>query len=205
MDIVRLAILIWLFLPIPGYWLARHWYFAQIRKHPSVTSARIVKILSDRTTLIDNERGLFEALFTDVICEFSVQGTEYRVQATLPGKISEPGGDIRVRYDPERPYLWCLDDLREKARGWVALCILVFSFDLGILFVAISFGLFLLIAATRLALRREPALAHYTPVRTTLISLTCVFVGLPLVALGINGLVVNGFWDQIILWALWNL
>jgi hypothetical protein len=139
MDPIHLGVLIWLFLPIPIYWLTRRWYFAQIRKYPSTTSGRIVNILSYYST-----GGEADLPGTNVTYAYSVGGTEYTGQASVGWIIRERGGEIRVRYNPERPEESRPDDLRDKIQGTAGLGIIVLLFDLGILVFTISIGLLVL-------------------------------------------------------------
>lgn len=199
MDIARLAVLIWLFIPIPVYWMVRRWYIAQIRKYPSTTSGKIVDILGYWSTV-----GEVEQAGTTVTYTYTVLGTEHKGQASVGGIIREPGREIQIRYNPKRPEESRLDDLRDKVGGTAFLGIIWVLADLGYLFFIISAGLVCLFAAINAAGHRVPQFAQWTPFRTTLVSFLLALMGLPFVAIGVYGLIVDGFLAQNLLWMLWN-
>lgn len=86
MDMFRLGVLIWLFLPAP-----RRWYVAQSRKCPSTRSGRIVNIL-----LYYSTRGEADLPGMNVTCAYGFAGTEYTGQGSLGGS-RKPVKKIRVR------------------------------------------------------------------------------------------------------------
>lgn len=198
MDIYRVSVLIWLFLPIPICWLVRRWYFSQIRKYPLTTSGRIIDVSYFETHEYDWNSS------TNATYAFSVAGIEYRGHSTLLGTNHKLGDEICIRYNPEQPILSRRDDLRDGIGVWVVFGILALAIDLGFFVSAISCGLLMLFAGIKLLIRRRLQWQQFAPSAPTLASILFIVLGLPLVALGVGGLVGGGFLGQNILWALWN-
>lgn len=198
MDIIRLVVLIWLILPIPMYWLVRRWYHAQTRNYPHTTAGRIIDVAYSDSGEYD-WNGV-----TNVTYAFSVAGIEYRGTATLLGKNHTPGEEIRVRYNAEKPAQSRRDDLPDRIKTWVILGTLGLAIDLGFCVFGIYCGLLLFFAGIILLIQRRMQWQQFAPSAPIFTSIMFIVLGLPLVALGVFGLIVVGFPGQNILWALWN-
>lgn len=151
MDIAHLGVLIWLFLPILVYGMIQCWYYAQIRKYPSITSARIDDIVSYGYS------GEYDTVgSTNVTFLFNVAGTEYTDRATLSGRFHKSGQEMPfpIRYNPNQPEKSRLDNLRGDIRGWVLLSLFVLSIDLGLSFFCMFIGFLCIFAGVAIALRR---------------------------------------------------
>jgi len=197
MDIYRVGVLIWLFIPFPICWLVRRWYFSQIRKYPFTTSGRLINVsYSDYGELDWNG-------VTNVTYAYSVSGIEYRGQGTLLGTNHKLGDELRVRYNSERPDQSRRDNLRDRIGFWAVLGTLTLAIDLGFFVFVISCGLLILFAGIRLLMGHQLQRRQWVT-SPIFASILCIVLGLPLVALGFFGLIVGGFLGQNILWVLWN-
>lgn len=197
MDIYRVGVLIWLFLPFPLYWLVRRWYFSHIRKYPFTTSGRIIDVsYSDYGEHDWNN-------VTNVTYAFSVAGIEYRGQDTLLGTNHKIGDEIRVRYNSERPDQSHRDNLRDRIGFWAVLGTITLTIDLGFFVFFISCGLLMLFAGFKLLIGNRLQWQQWAT-NPIFASILCIVLGLPLVVLGIFGLIGGGFLEQNILWVLWN-
>ncbi len=197
MDLARLGVLIWLLFPIPVYGISRYRRNRLIKKMPVTVPVRIVEILSRNPSMGDYDQGS-----TTFSYAFNVGGSEFTGRDTLAGMNHYPGEEITVRLDPDRP-LEAIVDRPITARDWKLFGLLLLAFDLGYGAFAIFIGLLCVLAGVLIALRRTPML-QLTPLRRFIYSLLCILIGLPFIAIGIYGLISDGFLSQNILWLLWN-
>jgi hypothetical protein len=204
MDIARLAVLIWIFLPIPVCGLVWLCHYTQIKKYPLTTLARIVNVSDHISFIGSGEYDISSSPKTNATYIFDVAGTKYTGQGLLAGTNHKPGEKISIRYNPERPEVSRLDDLSDTIQGSLILGAIVLVFDLGYLVFCISIGLLILFAGIKGLIRRPPEWTQWTPFHATLASLLCILIALPFVAIGLIGLLTGGFLNQNILWLLWN-
>ncbi len=191
MDIARFGVLIWLVLPFLVYGISRAWL---IRKFPSTISGRILDVSYRYGSIIPS--------WTVAKYTFDILGSDYSGQATLNGTDHKPGEEVLIRYHPKRPQESIIDR-PPSTREWMVIGLFVLALDLGYAVFAVFVGLFCLLVGIFYALRRLPNL-QLTQRRTILYALLCVLTGLPFVAMGVYGLIVDGFLAQNILWMLWT-
>lgn len=196
MDITRLAVLIWIFLPIPVYLIIRQRRARLIRRMPSTTSARVVE-----ASYTLRSAGDTDAPWTNAGYQFNVSGTDYSGQGSLAG-VHKPGDEVVVRFNPERPEESAIED-NSTALGWAVIGIFILALDLGFAVFAAFIGLVCLFAAVRGLVRRPPEWPA-SQWRAILLFLVVTVIGLVFVGIGIVGLISDGFWEQNLLWLLWN-
>lgn len=195
MDIARIAVLIWIFLPIPFYLISWRRHALWLRKFPSAATARLVEVSYGVQRLDD-----VHSSYTTAKYNFNAGGTEYSGEITLAGQ-HKPGEEILIRYDPARPDE-AVRDTHPTRLGWTIMGLLLVAFDLGIVVFFVSSALISVTAAVYGFLRRPAWWATWQEliIWGCLASLIIFFV----LGAYLAQLIALGFWRQNVLWMLWN-
>jgi len=182
MDISRLIVVIWLFLPIVVYLLSRLWRNYLDKKFPIITLARTVTTTQT------------------VTYTYSVMNRDYTSQGSLLWGNTRPGDPIPIRYNPKRPeksVIW----LPTPTSVWIISALLWFASVLGIYFVITAIGLLFITPAVLMA-RWSNSVQRGIAIFS---ALSFFIAGLMIIAFAMITLIVDsGFINQNILWVLWN-
>ncbi len=196
MDIARVAVLIWIVLPIALYLISWRRHALWLRNFPSAATATIVEVADGLPRSADVQYSYTTAKYS-----FNAGETEHTGKITLAGQ-HKPGEEILLRYDPARPDEGVRDTYPTNL-GWAVMGLLLLAFDLGIVVFFVSGGLISVAAAVYGYLRRPP----WWPTWQELIIYGCSasLVILFILAANLAPLIALGFWRQNVLWLLWNL
>lgn len=193
MDLTRIAIVIWLILPIPVFLIVewRHRRFEDRLPHRG--TAKIVAAEHWKKYSMESAQPM-----TTVVYQYSVLGNAYRATQQLVGTY-EVGQELKIRFSTERLGQSAVDEF-PTPWGWILVGGLILAGDLGAAFFCLAMGLLISFVGVRMAFFPPAALGQRRIVPGILVTL---LLGLPFVAAGILYLSVDSFWNQNILWQLW--
>lgn len=194
MGILRIAVVLWLFLPLIILVINRYWHAYRTSHYPAAHTGRVVGAVYSKGVLGG-------AGSTRLSYAYRVMGVDYTSLAFIDGKTHKVGDDIAIRYNPSQPaqsIVW----KPMKRSDWLALALIWLSLSLGYAIFCIFISLYLLglLTTHRQNLKRSlvGAFSYFS------IIITVLGVILMLLA-GVSVLGIDGFWAQNWLRGLWNL
>jgi hypothetical protein len=194
MEILRIVVILWLFLPLFILIINRYWRAYRLSRYPSAYTAQVVSVSPQSGYMGGNS--IVQLTYT-----YRVMGTDYTAQASLDGKAHKAGGEIPIRYNSDQPAQSIVWKPMPRSE-WFFLALVWFSLSLGKAIFAIFISLYILVfTILRLSKLKTSQKAPGTQASVRFIM---VVFGIIMV-FGIYMLTKDGFLSQNILRSVWNL
>jgi hypothetical protein len=195
MEILRLAVILWLFLPLFILTINRFWHAYRLSHYPVIYTARVVDVSA--------QKGLPDGYSKQFTYAYRVMGIDYTAQVFQSNKARKAGEEIPIRYNPSQPAQSIAWEPMPRS-DWIFLALMWLSVSLGYAIFSIFISLYLLVLfiTHRRALKRSQT--NQAGLTTSMIFIL-VFAIILLLVVGVSTLLKDGFWGQNWLLRLWNL